>query len=61
MDETRLGRMLYDSKERHGGSRTRLFLRSPLLSYLFSFSRYPHGKLEFFLVEALVLVGLLLC
>lgn len=24
-------------------------------------SRYPHGKLEFFLVEALVLVGLLLC
>ena len=53
--------MLYDSKERHGGNRTRLFLRSPLLSFFSFFSRYPHGKLEFFLVEALVLVGLLLC
>ena len=61
MNETLLGRMLYDSKERHEGNRTRLFLRSPLLSFFSFFSRYPHGKLEFFLVEALVLVGLLLC
>lgn len=41
MNETLLGRMLYDSKERHGGSRTRLFLRSPLLSFFFSFPDIP--------------------